>query len=193
MKSKRFDIGFDFILLLAIFYLIDTQNLFFLALFAAIIHELGHILAIWLCGAYIERIELRAYGAHIALASYPILSYKREVFVALAGPLAGFLAAFLLSMIKNDTCALIAGFSFVLSVFNLLPAAPLDGGRILKFASLMFFDSAWQVRISMCGNILSALTLVLLCIYVNINVGVSPSLCIFCTFVAASFIKERTA
>lgn len=190
MRKHRFDVGLDFVLLLAVFYLIDTQNLFFLAMIAAILHELGHILAIWLCGAYIDRIELRAYGAHIALMPYPLLSYKREIFIAAAGPIAGFAAATLLSVWGNELCTLIAGFSLMLSIFNLLPAAPLDGGRMLRYTALLTVGEVWQARICKAGNIISAVLIIALCVVVSVCAGVSPSLCVFCAFIAISFFKE---
>lgn len=191
MRKLRVEVGLDFVLLLAVFYLIDTQNLFFLALFAALIHELGHIFAIWLCGAYIERIELHGYGARMLLAQYPLLSCKREIFIAAAGPIAGIVAAMVFSAIGNETCTLIAGFSFVLSAFNLLPASPLDGGRILRYFLMLTVSQVWQERICMIGNVISASALVSLCIAVNLCLGVSPSLCIFCVFAAAGFFRER--
>ncbi len=187
MRIGKFFIGFDFILILAAFYILDTDGLFLLALIAAAVHEAGHIIAMTLCNAKIDTIYLGIYGAKIKMKLYPIISYKREIIIALAGPFAGAILGVILSFAGNYT---LAGLSLILTLFNLLPALPLDGGRTLKFASLLLFDELWQGRISKVGNAVSAIFLIILCIYVSVRYGVSPSLCIFCAFMAGNFLKE---
>ncbi len=187
MRIGKFYIGVDFVLLLAVLYLLDNKGIFVFSLFAAAIHEIGHITAMKLCGVKIRNIRLGAYGVKIEMQQYPMISYTKEIVIALAGPFFGTVLAVLASRIGNS---LVAGFSVVLTVFNLLPAETLDGGRAIKFLSLIFFSEDTQIKLSKAGNVLSALLLIALCIYVSIKVAVSPSLCIFCAFVSASFLKE---
>lgn len=187
MRIGKIIIGFDFIIAVAVFYLTDADNLFTKSLIAAAVHEVGHILAIKICGAKINRMHLGIYGAKIEMKDYPIISYKREIIIALAGPFAGAIFGAISSFMGNYT---IAGFSLILTVFNLLPGLPLDGGRALKFASLLCFDEYVQMRVTKCGNVISAILIVALCIYVCVKLGVAPSLCIFCAFTAGNFLKE---
>jgi len=187
MRIGKVVIGFDFILLTAVFYLIDNEGIFTAALIAALVHELGHIMAIKICGAKMDKIYLSVYGAKIDMKLYPIISYKREIIIALAGPTAGAIFGVLLSLAGQYT---ISGISLVLTAFNLIPALPLDGGRAIKFAALLFFDEMWQSRISKTLNAISACAVIGLCIYVCINFGLSPSLIIFCTFLSINFIRE---
>lgn len=187
MKIGKFFIGFDFILILTVFYLIDTDGMFPLALVAAAVHEFGHVIAIKLCGGKIDAICLGAFGAQINMKLYPILSYKREIAIALAGPFVGAIFGVLSSFWGNYT---LAGFSIVLTVFNLLPALPLDGGRAIKFATLLLFDESGQRVISKTLNALSAVFVAALGIYVNMKFGIVPSLLVFCTFTAINFLKE---
>ena len=187
MKIGKIFIGLDFILILSLLYIIDTEKVLHLALAAAIIHELGHIAAIKLCGGRIDTVCLRAFGAQINMKLYPMLSYKREIIIALAGPFAGAIFGALSSLCGNYT---LAGFNIVLTVFNLLPALPLDGGRAVKFLALLLFDIRWQSIISKTLNGIAALAIILLGLYINIEVGIVPSLLIFCTFTATNFLKE---
>ena len=187
MKIGKIFIGLDFILILSLLYIIDTEKVLHLALAAAIIHELGHIAAIKLCGGKIDTVCLRAFGAQINMKLYPMLSYKREIIIALAGPFAGAIFGVLSSFWGNYT---IAGFSLVLTVFNLIPALPLDGGRAIKFAALLLSDESWQRGISKTLNTISAVFVVLLGICINLKFGIAPSLLIFCTFTATNFLKE---
>ncbi|MBR5479575.1 MAG: M50 family metallopeptidase [Clostridia bacterium] len=187
MRIGKFFVGFDFILLIAVFYVIDSDGLFFLALIAATVHELGHIVAIKLCKGKIDNIYLGSFGARIQMKLYPILSYKREIIIALAGPLAGAIFGLLSSFMGNYT---IAGFSMILTLFNLIPALPLDGGSVIKYLSLLFLDELWQQRISRALNAMSALGIVALGVFVTVNYSMSPSLLIFCTFTSTNFLKE---
>ena len=70
---------------------------------------------------------------------------------AAAGPAAGFAYAFLASFLWRETgqdwLSLSAGLSLLLSIFNLLPAPPLDGGRILAPLLCALLGSKKEKRI----------------------------------------------
>lgn len=100
---------------------------------AASIHEGGHLFALRALGGRAEKICFRLTGAEIRYDSSH-LSYGQEALLALAGPLANFLAAAILALASGKGAAqteLAVGCHVVLGVFNLLPALPMDGGRIL--------------------------------------------------------------
>ena len=102
---------------------------------AAILHELGHILAVWQCGGSVRRLRMSLLGAELVLDGRERLSYRQEVWVAAAGPLinlvTGVLAAQLWRSGYGEGLLLFTGASLVLGCFNLLPLEPLDGGQLL--------------------------------------------------------------
>ena len=107
-------------------------------LLAALFHELGHALALRLLGLHIRcfRAELRGF----CMEYYGECGAVGHALAAAAGPAAGFAWAIGASVLgrRMDWLSLSAGVSLLLSLFNLLPALPLDGGRILLSLSCAF-------------------------------------------------------
>jgi Zn-dependent protease len=109
---------------------------FSLALFASILlHELGHALVARRRGVIIDGIDLHFFGG-VAKMRTPPRSANDEIAIAVAGPLVslalglGFLALSLAVPVQMVAWLGIA--NVVLAVFNMLPALPMDGGRVLR-------------------------------------------------------------
>lgn len=116
--------------------------LFFAAVLA---HEIAHALAARRFGVDTEGIELWILGGVARLTAEPPTP-RADATIAAAGPAASLVAAglflatgYLLDL--SDAPGLLAPMlgwlgvvNIVLAVFNLLPASPLDGGRILRAA-----------------------------------------------------------
>lgn len=121
---------------------------FIIAIFACVVlHELGHALAARRYGIATPRITLLPIGGLAELERMPE-NPREEIIVALAGPLvnvviAGVLLAWLGFTLDPSAMAKIedpaAGFlprlaavNIILVLFNLIPAFPMDGGRVLR-------------------------------------------------------------
>ena len=109
---------------LALMLLLFPLRFFVGVLLAALIHELGHLLALKIAGGRVLSIRLRSFGAKIEAAP---MSPGRSALCALAGPAAGALTIFAWKSFPELALA-----GLVQTVFNLLPVYPLDGGRALR-------------------------------------------------------------
>lgn len=106
-------------------------------------HELGHVLAARLVGIRVRRVTLWVIGGASEMAGEPRRPGALAA-VAAAGPLTtaavGLSAAGLSSAVTSTGGSVLvvaalswtAGANLLLAGFNLLPAAPLDGGRVLE-------------------------------------------------------------
>jgi len=135
---------------------LGTVGLFVSILF----HELAHALVARYFGLSIRGITLFIFGGVAELEDHPPHA-RSEFFVALAGPIASLLLAILFQVlyanaVHNDwplaaegLLTYLAILNFVLAVFNLIPAFPLDGGRILRSALWAWRkDIRWSTRIA---------------------------------------------
>lgn len=117
-----------------------------LGLFASIIfHEFSHSLVARRYGLPMKGITLFVFGGIAEMGEEP-KNPKTEFLMAAAGPIASFLLAFIFYLLwilgKNLSWSELIGgilgylafINVLLAVFNLLPAFPLDGGRILRSA-----------------------------------------------------------
>ena len=128
--------------------------LFFASL---LLHELGHARQARREGMEIEGITLWLFGG-VAQFKGTFPSAGAEFRIAIAGPLVSLgLGAFFVLLavfagLPNAVDGVVAWLGYInlsLLVFNLLPALPLDGGRVFRSA-LWYFkgDLAWATRIA---------------------------------------------
>jgi Zn-dependent protease len=115
-----------------------------LGLFGSLIlHELSHSLVARRCGVNIKGITLFIFGGIAELESEP-KTPGAEFWIALAGPAASFAlaiifwsahsVALLMDMpeLIRAPLSYMAWANMVLGLFNLLPAFPMDGGRVMR-------------------------------------------------------------
>ncbi len=130
-----------------------TGLLFIVSLFGCVVlHEFGHAMAARLFGVTTQDITLLPIGGIASLSHMPEKPAE-EIIVALAGPAVNVLIAAVLvyvfgaelkfqdlSKLEEGTFSFIgqlATVNIALAVFNMIPAFPMDGGRVLR-ASLGF-------------------------------------------------------
>ena len=134
---------------------------FLSACLAAIEHECAHAFAARRYGFRLDKIVLMPYGAVIS-GDVSGMGATEEVMVALAGPLANLLTALgftALWWFFPDTypyTEAAASVSYSLFFINLLPAYPLDGGRILGVALRPLLKNKTKLALRLITLLISA-------------------------------------
>lgn len=122
---------------------------------AIAVHELGHLAA--LKAFRLDVCSLRAELSGMCI-SYRGGGTAANIIAAAAGPLMGLLYAFASSRVSAAAgeawFALSSGISCILSLFNLLPIMPLDGGRILSEILTAICGEVKAARVSLAAGIL---------------------------------------
>ncbi len=137
---------------------------FILAIFACVVaHEFGHALAARRYGIKTPDITLLPIGGLARLERMPEKS-GQEIVVALAGPAVNVVIAIVLVLIMNarfdmqalqqlDNPALsfmarLASVNVFLVLFNLIPAFPMDGGRVLRAVLALWYPRTRATNIA---------------------------------------------
>jgi len=116
---------------LTIFFLLNGLRAAAVMLFAAAVHEMGHILCANAVKAPIMRFDVELWGGRMFYGG--MLSYKQELVVALGGIAANLLAAPLgLIPIFGVYGKLFYYSCFCYALINIVPAKTLDGGEVLR-------------------------------------------------------------
>ena len=113
-----------------------------LGLFVGVLlHEFGHSVVAMRYGYEIESITLWLLGGLASFTEFPE-DWKHEFWIAIAGPVVsvavgvGCYAVFFLAPTGSNAVLFVFGYlallNVVLAVFNMLPAFPMDGGRVLR-------------------------------------------------------------
>jgi len=133
------EINLSFLLLLAVVYFAfgGAIGVFVVALaFASVlVHELGHAVVARRLGVHVSGIELSFFGGAAKMTQMP-RSANHELAIAAAGPAVSLMIAGaglgLGGLLHAPLFASIGYINLVIAGFNLIPALPMDGGRILR-------------------------------------------------------------
>ena len=130
--------------------------------FCVLLHEFGHAFAARRCGIRTPDITLFPFGGVARIERMPE-NPRQEIFIALAGPAVNVIIASLLWVllaifaraVQPEQMGLLGSLAVevmsvnvVLLLFNLIPAFPMDGGRVLRALLATRLDHARATRIA---------------------------------------------
>ena len=156
-----------FLLLLALIYFVGPSIIgvgglkgviFVVLVFASVVfHEMSHAMVARYYGIEVTDITLLPIGG-VARMAAPAENPRQEMIISAAGPMASLVLGFSLWFaadllgkpvtisdlsVQGNLLAQLSAVNFVLAIFNLLPAFPMDGGRVLR-GFLGLYLSPWK-------------------------------------------------
>lgn len=127
--------SFPLVCLMTAIVLIDRSLSVVICFGAALMHELGHLIALRLCGSVPDRITLTLFDVAISDKDKAMRKRKQELFVTLAGVGVNFLAAAVgfgvFCWNHQESVMMFVSAHLTLGVFNSIPVSTLDGGQAL--------------------------------------------------------------
>lgn len=134
--GKHLSISIWLIPVLAFSILGKYASLLLTAYICAALHELSHIICAACLGVEISKVSIYPFGISARLGCSCIKNSEKEFLIAFTGPFASLVLFWLFSVlykyIGNPLLKAAADSNLALCAVNLVPALPLDGGRMLK-------------------------------------------------------------
>ena len=118
------------------------------------VHEYGHVHAMRKTGMRVRGMYFIPFLGALAVTEDQFRSRRQQAYVALNGPLWGsafaLLPAGLYLWTGEHAWATVAAWWAIINLFNLLPIAPLDGGRVMQ-AFAFSYSSSLGLAVSVAG------------------------------------------
>ena len=125
-KETKICVSFFFALTISVIGIFDKSGYIFLCILSGIFHESGHLAVLLKSRERPKKVCITPFGMRIEREAEGCLSFSREVLCAFAGPLVNLVLSAVFW--KTDFSKI----NLTIALMNLLPAEPLDGGKILE-------------------------------------------------------------
>ena len=131
--GTEFYVSFLFAAVITAMLAFDRTGFILPLLFAVLVHELGHLAAMWILDCAPKRIRL--VPAAVEITTKIQSGGKYEIFIALCGPTVNLLlfASLFVNYLafENDSYLTVGLINLLIGLFNLLPVTGLDGGTVM--------------------------------------------------------------
>lgn len=165
------------------FILINLNESIILAFISIFLHEISHIVVAKRNGCKFNNFKIHIYGTSAEFINIEELSKKEKIQIYLAGPFMNLVIIcifFFISLITNNNIvSKMININLNLLFFNILPAYPLDGSRILEIilSSKILFKEVIDIISKISYMIAFGLIAISLIIFIY-NDGINISLII---------------
>lgn len=216
LQMKKIKLGFGAVLMLAVMLISDREDVLLIYIFSALLHETGHLIAAKLLDIEIKEIRFDFSGARICTDS-SVISYKKELLLACAGPAANIIAVILICIsfagshsslnelwtyasdfIFADSLTVegVIGFFALCSVLqgaiNLLPVRSFDGGRILMCIMAMLFSERTAECVVGIMSAISAFVLWTVALYLMLRISSGLGIYVFAACIFAGILANNS-
>ncbi len=178
----------------ALLFVLGMGDVLYYYIPAVLVHEWTHVLVSVALGMTVTEMELFPFGCAAKLECFAV-SRVKEIIVAAAGPLANMAVACAVFFVDKYALPIavkdrIIASNLALAAVNMLPALPLDGGRIMRavFASFMGYKRA--TKLMAAGGIFFAVVIVGIGVWAAFQDALNVSFFIMGFFLCLAAVKE---
>ncbi|MCM8900336.1 site-2 protease family protein [Caldicoprobacter algeriensis] len=185
------------VILIAIAIVLGEGTRLAVVFLVVFIHELAHVVMARALNLRVSEIELLPFGGVARIESFFEVNPRDEVYIAIVGPMSnvilvlGCMVLEKMGLIPSEDYDFFIQANLMLAGFNLLPAFPLDGGRILRAILSRELGIKRATRITTIGGFVLALFLVMTGVYAIYYGIFNPTLFVMAGFLAYSAVKEN--
>jgi Zn-dependent protease len=129
-KKLNITFHFTFFAALALILILRNNAVVYMGIAACLIHEIGHLTAMFICREKVKEIVFYGAGIRIQTKKKYGLSFHNEIFIIISGIFANLLCTICLLNINNGYATLFSQVNLIIALFNCLPFTLFDGGKL---------------------------------------------------------------
>lgn len=184
-----------FVPYIIILFLVGFRGKLVIAFLFVILHEFSHYLTARKLGFSGLHIEILPFGAALKLKNLDDASIEEDLVISIAGPSINFILAVIFYLLLKNSYTSELNILFMtnlsLGMFNLIPAFPLDGGRILRDILSKKFTYRKASQITVFVSIISGM-IILIVYFILFCYGINNlNLILISFFILSCSFKEK--
>ncbi len=171
------------------------ENIFFAGFTIALLHELAHVLCAYRLDVSVSRITIYPFGVAAQLSGEYIKSSEKEFIIAFSGPFFNIILFWICIMLAKlfpfDILDFCMDINVAMAAVNLIPALPLDGGRMLKsiLTSKLGIIRAYNFMLCLSRTLICALGI--FAVYLFFSSNFNFSLILISAFLFQNLSREQ--
>lgn len=188
MKFRLFGVDFEYSFLfaaaLALFIAVDKTGHILPLLLAILLHESGHLIALYAVGTPPKAVRL--VPGCFQIVSRHIPTDRNEMLVLAAGPVANLICFF--ACYRMQATTRFAVMNLLLFIYNMLPVEGLDGGSMLRLLIVKLFGHKAASVVLTFSGIFCGFSFFCFFFYLYVNGTVNYSVIIFSIYLLLPYI-----
>jgi len=194
---KFIEIHISTLLLIFFALLFNFTNSLLITYAIVIIHELAHIFTALYLKVKLDKIEILPFGVTMRIHSHYIKTPNDEIIIAIAGPISNIAMGLIALGLKNygiiddEMASFLIMANIGIALINIIPALPLDGGRVMKAALTLRWGYVKSFNFTMIITKISIVLIIIIGIAILIYTKFNFSMLLIGAFLVANAISEQ--